>query len=334
MPRHHPLDQHLRDLVILASEAPGFGLTRGRLRAADVAHPFHNVYVLGAAPSTVLNRARAFEPLLRHGDAFSHTTAALLWGGQLPSAIASDPHIHVISTAGAASDRFRRVGVSGHLGSGFPVALAHELPTVAPAANWLQMASVLTRDDLIALGDRLVTPLGRRGATRPALVQPGELSAAITANAGCRGAARARRALPLVRVGPLSRMETRLRLLLVAGGLPEPIVAPPMTVGGVLLHPDLAYPQWRVVFEYEGDVHRTDPVQWRHDIWRREAFESAGERVIRVHKDDVLTHPERFLARVRAIIAQRERERERARIAGSRLGYCGSRAQGVTERTS
>jgi very-short-patch-repair endonuclease len=72
-----------------------------------------------------------------------------------------------------------------------------------------------------------------------------------------------------------------------------------------VLHPDLAYPEWRVVLEYEGDGHRTDPQQWRRDISRREAFEDAGWRVIRVTGGDVLTEPEAFLARVCRILAQR-----------------------------
>ena len=74
-----------------------------------------------------------------------------------------------------------------------------------------------------------------------------------------------------------------------------------------ILHPDLLYPQWRVVFEYEGDQHRTDPALWRRDIWRRELFEEAGWRVVRVHRDDLLAEPERLLSRVARVIGQRQR---------------------------
>jgi very-short-patch-repair endonuclease len=102
-------------------------------------------------------------------------------------------------------------------------------------------------------------------------------------------------------------METLLRLLLVRAGLPEPLLNPEVAVGGGVLHPDLVYPQWGVVLEYEGDQHRTDPRQWRHDIWRREALESAGWRVVRVHRDDVLAEPQAFLARLCRILAQRRR---------------------------
>ncbi len=103
-------------------------------------------------------------------------------------------------------------------------------------------------------------------------------------------------------------MESLLRLMLVRSGLPQPLVNPAIRVGARDLHPDLAYLQWGVVFEYEGDGHRTDPRQWRRDIWRREAFESAGYRVVRVHSEDVLSEPEAFLARTCRIIAQRKRD--------------------------
>ncbi len=292
-------------MVVLATEAPGLGLTRGQLRSSAVAHPFHDVYLIGPQPSSILDRARAFEPLLRPGDAFSHTTAALLWGGQVPRSVATDPRVHVITEKGAPSDRFRRAGVCGHRGSALPIVLAHGLPVVAPAATWLQMASVLTRADLIALGDRWVTP---QGAGHPALTGVGDLQAALDANPGRRGAARARQALALVRVGPRSRMETRLRLLLVDAGWPEPVIAPAMSIGGRVMHPDLAYPQWRLVLEYEGDGHRSDPLQWRRDIWRREAFESAGQRVVRVHRDDIRAEPDAFLERLHGIVRVRSLE--------------------------
>ena len=106
-------------------------------------------------------------------------------------------------------------------------------------------------------------------------------------------------------MGAESPMETRLRLLLTRSGLPEPRLNPAIRIGDQTLHPDLLYPQWRVAIEYEGEQHRTDERQWRHDIWRREVFEDAGWRQIRVTKDDILKEPEALLARVARILAKR-----------------------------
>ncbi|MBT2516509.1 DUF559 domain-containing protein [Streptomyces sp. ISL-90] len=95
-------------------------------------------------------------------------------------------------------------------------------------------------------------------------------------------------------------METLMRLLLVAGGLPEPLIGVPVPVGdgSIVLHPDLAYPDLRIAIEYEGDDHR-DAGRWHRDIERRELFEDAGWRVIRVTSRAVFHEPERLIARVR-----------------------------------
>lgn len=195
----------------------------------------------------------------------------------------------------------RRRGVVGHTAESLSVAMLGTLPIVEPAHAWVQLATMLAHDDLVAVGDFLVTPSRRSGA--PALADLAALRAAIPERA--RGAARARRALHDIRVGAESRMETLLRLLLKRSGLPEPLVNPPMRIEGRTLHPDLAFPGFHVVLEYEGDEHRTDQRRWRADLTRREAFEAAGEHVIRVHAGDILAEPEAFLARVCRILAQR-----------------------------
>ncbi len=269
------------------------------MRATDVAHPFHGVHVVGALPEGVRERAEVFAALLREGDAFSHLTAAALLGAPLPRL--RDARLHVTSLG--TGDRFRRRGVAGHTAAALPITMHHGLPIVDPAHVWVQVATMLSHDDVVAVGDYLVTP--HRVERRPATTSIEALAAAIPAGGG--GAARARRALADVRVGPESRMETLLRLLLVRAGLPEPACNPPVPIGGLVLHPDLLYEQWGIVLEYEGDGHRTDPAAWRRDIWRREAFQAAGYRVIQVHSEDVLAEREAFLARVCRVIAQRQR---------------------------
>ena len=52
-----------------------------------------------------------------------------------------------------------------------------------------------------------------------------------------------------------------------------------------------------MIFEYEGDGHRTDRDQWLDDIDRRELFEDAGFRVVRVTTRDVFS--------VRSVLARR-----------------------------
>jgi hypothetical protein len=100
-----------------------------------------------------------------------------------------------------------------------------------------------------------------------------------------------------------SAMETRLRLLLVLGGLPAPAVQYLVTderrnlVGRV----DLAYPERRLAIEYDGDGHR-DRAQFVHDRRRDAVMTSLGWRVLRVTSADVLGSADRTLAQVRALL--------------------------------
>jgi len=285
------------------SEARATGVSAKRLRSRDVHQPFRGLNVAGTMPETVNERATAFAHLLRPADAFSHTTAAALLGAPMPGFAERDVRLHVTTVGGG--DRIRRSGVVGHTADVLAITTLGSLPIVDPAHLFAQLATVIRHDDLVASGDYLVTPRRRGSRLMPALTSLDAIRAAIPERG--RGAAAARRALGDVRVGAESPMETRLRLLLVRSGLPEPQLNPAVPIGDDVLHPDLMYPQWGVVLEYEGDHHRTDAWQWRNDIWRREAFESAGLRVIRVHRDDIQAEPEAFLARLCHILAQRGR---------------------------
>lgn len=111
-----------------------------------------------------------------------------------------------------------------------------------------------------------------------------------------------------MRHGADSRPETLTRLLLVVAGLPEPVIQPAIEVedGTETLHPDLAYLEWRIAFEYEVERHR-EPGRWKRDITRREKFETAGWRDIRVTSDDLFAEPVEFTKRVQRSIAARTR---------------------------
>jgi very-short-patch-repair endonuclease len=78
--------------------------------------------------------------------------------------------------------------------------------------------------------------------------------------------------------------------------------------GTLVLHPDLAWPDLRLVIEYEGDEHRESKRRFRADIRRREKFEAAGWRVIRVTADDLGEELDAFIERVRTIVSRRRVE--------------------------
>jgi hypothetical protein len=298
------LPSHLRANAFRTDDRDFHGLGRGRLAASDLQRPFFGVRSVGLDLETTLGRCLAYEPLLRSGDAFSHTTAAILHGLPLGGEHAGSD-LHVL--AAPRTSRPRGAGVVGHESAvPFDVDFRHGLPVVSAALAWCQIAELLHRDDLVACGDAIVSTPHVGGARRPPLATIDELREAIAIWGRRRGAVALAWAIDRIRTGVDSRTETLTRLLIVAAGLPEPVVGHPVVLlDGRVVHPDLAFPGRRIAFEYEGDRHRTDARRWRSDIRRREDLEDAGWRVVRVTWDELTTHRADFTARARRLVGAR-----------------------------
>lgn len=101
--------------------------------------------------------------------------------------------------------------------------------------------------------------------------------------------------------------ETRLRLVLVAHGVPCPELQYPVTGVPVawVPHVDMAWPECKVAVEYQGDQPRTDPEQWRRDQERWALLAAAGWLVIPATWEDLYRRPGTFAARVRTALAAR-----------------------------
>jgi very-short-patch-repair endonuclease len=99
------------------------------------------------------------------------------------------------------------------------------------------------------------------------------------------GARGSRRLVEVLRLAdPLSGspMETRIRLAVVRGGLPVPLLQHP--VGPYFL--DLAYPAIRLAIEYDGRDH-LDPARALRDLDRQAYLTGAGWRVLRFRAAEV-----------------------------------------------
>jgi hypothetical protein len=284
MPRKITIPPHLAKTAFRSSDTTSHGLGRGRLRGHGVEHPFHGVSSIELDLNSTVELCWAYDPVLKADSAFSHTTSARLHGIPLPTG--SVLPLHVSCPGGGSAPR--RKGVIGHSIETFERALVAGIPVVAPADTWCQLATSLGREDLVAAGDYLISGVRLTGGhrTQP-LCTLAQLAEATARYESRRGATLLAWALPRLRTGVDSRMESRLRLLLVSAGLPEPVVALaiPVDSGRKIQHGDLAYEEWRIVFEYEGDDHRINRRRYLDDIARRELYEAALWRVVRpVHK--------------------------------------------------
>jgi hypothetical protein len=100
---------------------------------------------------------------------------------------------------------------------------------------------------------------------------------------------------------------TRLRMLLVLAGLPEPMVN--ITVadlnGQPLRRYDLCWPKVKVIVEYDGRPHIEREDTWESDLDRREAIDDDEWRILVVVATGIYRHPERTVLRVWRLLRRR-----------------------------
>ncbi len=294
-----PLPPEFSEAPFDAYAARSRGISKSRLRASDLRVPYRGVRVSSSAGIDLSDRIAAYAIHMAADEYFSHTTAAMLYGIPLPRTIESAARIHVSVQFPAHPPQVR--GIVGHRLS-VPIAPRSRkgLRMVSPARAWTQLAAMLDHDDLVIAGDYLV----KRKAPLCTLEQ---LAAAVSSMGPARGALAARAALPDIRCGTDSPMETVTRLLIVRADLPEPVIG--FTVldrnGDYIGTPDLAYVAERIAIEYQGSVHRTDERVFADDIERRILFEESGWQVILVIKDHIYRNPHWILQRIRDALRDR-----------------------------
>ncbi|MCU1447115.1 hypothetical protein [Cryobacterium sp.] len=261
------------------ADARAAGVSPKRTRAQDLEIPFRGVRVTAGTDRKTNSLARAYAARMPAGQFFSHSTAAQLLGIPLPQRATRDTVLHVSAVA---PDRAPRVnGVIGHTVSvRSELWIGDGLTVSSPVTTWCDLAITLDLDDLIAAGDYLLGALDP-----PATLM--ELTNAVTDRFGNRGTQRLRQALLWVRPRVESRQETRLRLLIVRAGFPEPEtnVYLRLRPGRKRVRGDLVYEEYRVLVEYDGEQHRIDNAQYSRDLERLDDVMADGWRVIRVLKD-------------------------------------------------
>ena len=306
MNRRAPLPRPITAQAFTTDEARAFGVSRGRLRAADLRHPHHGVYAafdaIGA--DDILGRCRLILPALGPTQLFSGRTAAALWGMPLPW-VSGPPMLEVITAGGGAA--MRRPGV---LGSRTSLVLERRdvegLPVITPTEAWCRLAAgpqPLGHRWLVATADYLLSGRrGERGRTRP-LATRAELETAVVDRGSARGARSLRTALERARSPVDSPQESILRVALVDAGIPEPRVQVAVRTAAGVRHADMGWPEHRLLLEYQGDEHRASRRRWLDDLTRVQLLEDAGYRVILVGAADLDDDARALAARIRRALA-------------------------------
>jgi hypothetical protein len=223
---------------------------------------------------TAIRNTAAAVQLKRPAMAVSHLTAAHLYGWPLPaSASASAQPLDLTPLKS-----FSLVpGHHVHRPAEADVWWFYGVTVTSPRQTLRQISSLLIERQLVDVIDAICGPW-----RSTALSTPADIAARLPEWPRFPGKARLRSALSRARAGVGSPQETRLRLLLVDAGLPEPTVGHSVDVGFAVLHPDLAYPALKIAIEYEGAHHRLDADQWEHDIRREQAMRDRGWTYLRI----------------------------------------------------
>jgi very-short-patch-repair endonuclease len=133
-------------------------------------------------------------------------------------------------------------------------------------------------------------------------VKPAHVIAVADLHQGARGIRRMRTALDLVDGGSESPQETRLRLLLVAAGLPKPETQ--IEFRDLHIRVDMGWREYKVAVEYDGIQHWDNRYQRSWDIERIALLEAVGWIVVRVSAE-MLSRPNVIIDRVIAALRER-----------------------------
>lgn len=285
-----PIPPELHGRSFHASEALAAGVTRNMLGGARFERLHQGVHTVRASrpqrPSKLNAQvealAREYSPLLRTGEAFSHTTALLISGAPLRTSA----DLHVTSAYPLAQARGR--GIRGHR-TRIPFEALSSRPGLRSVPSELalaQCALMLRFHELVVAIDHLICPR-RRGGSWVSILDHERLREYL-ARTALPGIERVRAACEVARVGAESRYETLMHFELARMG-----------VDTLDLQVDIydAERSWigrfdsvdriaRKIVEFDGEQHRTDRSQYLKDEIRLERVRQEGYRVLRLHRED------------------------------------------------
>lgn len=306
MKKPRPLPDEFQDRPFTTAEAVRAGMSLKQLRRRQLRRMGKGIRA--GCPTADLSLSVRVRPFIEVNErcAASHLTAAELHS--LPQRHQDGPFeaFHLIRPEGAA--HLDRPHVIVHRMKLYEdeVTEIDGVPVTTPARTWLDMAELLSIDEIVAMGDACVRVprLEFEGRDLP-LCSIADLQRMIDRHRGKRGLRKAKEALELIRVGSDSAQETLLRLAIVRAGLPEPeLNVPIITEDGAGHHePDLSYRRYRVGIEYEGE-HHGDESQIARDIARSERYAALGWTEVRISKRHMVNDAKPAAAKVLVALAQ------------------------------
>ncbi|WP_237686994.1 endonuclease domain-containing protein [Arthrobacter sunyaminii] len=300
-----PLPRPLEGQPFTVVEAKMLGVGTERLRASDLRTPSRSIRVPRGSATNLVNSCRPYLDLLPDA-VISHATAARLHGLVLPRRLAEEHVLHL--SRGFGKGQSRRRNVVGHRLELSPEekSIISGLAVTGIARTWLDVAGLLSLEELIVMGDQIVSEHHRNfGPPRLPLVPLQELRAFIEGKHRVAHVRKCRSALERLRVGVDSPPETVLRLMLSNDPqMPEfvPNVAICDGSGEPHIWTDLGCREFRTCLEYDGAHHLT-PEQQARDHYRDLKTAELGWVQVKISKTDLARGQRYVWAKVRRGLA-------------------------------
>jgi hypothetical protein len=262
----HDVPPSLVGRPFTVAQARDAGVGRRALQGPQYAPMHRGVFRSTSTPETFDLRVRGALLVLPDDAALSHQSA-LTWAGydSLP-----DEPLHFSTESGR---RIERDGMVVHRRQHrLRSVMVRDVPVLAPARTFVDVATDVDDRELLRIGDWLV---------RWGHVDLLDLRAFALAE-HLDGVQRARRIAPLVREKVDSVRESDVRWIIWAAGLPVPEANAAIRdeLGIRVANGDLVYVDRKIVVEHDGWHHERDAAQRQRDHLRRERLESLGWRVI------------------------------------------------------
>lgn len=289
MARRPYLPAKLRRGVFSVDEAERAGLERWHLAGKSWKRLGPRMYIwkgLDGDPRHTIDAARRRLPA---GASFSGLTAAWLHGLDVPPC---DPIEATVPAGAGVSARAGMAIRRAELGKG-DVVTVQGMPATSMLRTVAEVCSRLSLTEAVVIAD---------AALHTGRVRRVQLESWAAAHAGGGGVRNLRRVLDLAEPAAESPMESRLRMVLMLGGLPRPEAQVPIRDrwGRTIGRPDLYYSEQRLGIEYDGGVHRDSLAE---DNRRQNRLLNAGVRLLRFTAADVLGSPESVVSQVAAVLA-------------------------------
>ncbi len=297
------MDEHVAALarrqhgLVTLAQLDEIGITRRqrqwRLRTGRWESPYTGVYRIAGIPPSW--RSDLLAACLAGEGVASHRSAAAVW--ELPGA-----HLDRVEIITERWEREQHAGLVVHESlrlDDFDKAVVDGIPTTTIARTIFDLCRVRSEVVVDMAIDRA---LARGQIDHSGLVA----TESRLATRGRPGAAKFHRIVARRSEGaptPESAAERQLARALVDQGLPEPEVQFVVrdTDGRLVARCDLAYPQWRIVIEYDSVQEHTGRGALLRDSARRNAIAALGFTPVVATVDDLNNHAVRLASIVRQI---------------------------------